>query len=80
LSALKFTDKLVEKVEDILTWYTHPIFEKSDIECVVFALRAQHNPIAWLKYRAVLFQNPDIVTFTQSVLNGIKEEEKSKRA
>ena len=81
LSKFKITDEIIEELEEQLTWYIDPIFEKSDIECVVFAFRSRREDgLVWLRYRARLFDNPDIVTFTESVLNGIKERTKTKNS
>lgn len=73
MSALKITDKVLEELDEQLSFSTNPIFEKPDIECVLFAFRTHTDPMEWVRCRRDLFDNPDIVKFTESVLNGIQE-------
>ena len=76
MSALKLTDSEIELIEEKLSFNCNPIFENSDVECVIYALRAQDNPLSWLRYRARLFDNPDIVTYTESAIDVIKRKTK----
>ena len=76
MSALSLTDAQIEEIEEMLSFSSNPIYEKGDIECVIFALRAQDAPLQWLRYRARLFDNPDIVTKTESVLDALKKKVK----
>jgi hypothetical protein len=59
--------KEVEYIAEQLFFQTMPVLSTSDIKQVIFAFNYRPNPISFLKQRAVLLENRDIIEIVESL-------------
>jgi hypothetical protein len=68
------TESELSEIDDKLSFHKDPVFEKSDIECVLFAFRT-YGPDAldWLQTRRSLFISKELIPYLLKLIRAVKE-------